>query len=153
MTYPADSWGNLAPIAPGSLHDLQRLINVGPGTPWQQPRPAVLRTKRCEHGLRCDSEEWLCEFCPPVTLAERKAYKSQAYVALHKSRGKVKKRIAMGRDVLAALRARECAHLAHVTDGVSAIRGKKVPACSVALCLGRLQREGKVEGFRIVEVF
>ena len=152
MTYPADSFGHLAPIAPGSLHDLQRLINVGPGTPWQQPRPAVLRTKRCKHGLRCDSDEWLCEFCQPVTLAERKAYKAQCFVMENKSREEVEKRIAMGRDVLAALRARECAHLVHVAEGVSAIRGKKVPACSVALCLGRLQREGKVEGFTVTNV-
>jgi hypothetical protein len=82
-------------------------------------------------------------------LAERKAKKAQCFVMENKSRDEVEKRIAMGRDIIATLRARECTNLVQVAEGVSMIRGKKVPACSVALCLGRLQREGKVEGFRV----
>jgi hypothetical protein len=110
----------------------------------------VLRTKRCKHGLRCDSDQWLCEFCPPATPEEHKAKQAQEFVSLHRTRDEMALRGAIERDVLTALRSRECTTLAHVVGGVSATRGKKMPGCSVALCLARLQREGKVEGFRVV---
>lgn len=51
-----------------SLSDLQRCFGPGDARPLHRP-DGSFRTRRCEHGMRCDSEpihgaQWLCTVCP-----------------------------------------------------------------------------------------
>lgn len=133
-----------------TLHDLAFLDEetTGPVRPiggW--------RTKRCDHGLRCDPEEWLCESCEPRTDGERAA-KGRLLETFPRWNGKVNK-VRSGEEftdcLVAVLRAGNVSDLNQVAIAMTATLGRHCRPGNVALCLRRLRKNGRVVGWKVVE--
>jgi len=142
---------------PATLGDLLQILNTGPGESITKPAGGY-RTKRCQHGFRCDGEEWLCENCRPSTPAEAAAKRRQFH---HVTGLKREQRIA--RSKIRELILASCAKgnprwtstdtyaIRELTEEIRAARGNNQTTGSVASAVYRMRRDGLLDGFRVVK--
>lgn len=147
---PSNGMVTLNTVSSGAIRAIQQTMVEFSDTPSLVPPPGGWRTKRCDHGLRCDEHEWLCEKCEPATAGEAKAKAALVGYYRAASAGQCSGRLEMEAAILEALRSDDIGSLRELAAAVSRIRGKRIPAGPIASSLYKLRRDGRVEGMTVL---